>query len=326
MKLIAFLILVVLCRDAVPQSFDIRQVYPIDQSHSYVGFKIEYMGYASVRGRFQNFRGAVYFDENDVMGTSVSISIDVNSIDTDNEWRDKDLQSDQWFDAAVHPFITFVSSKALKTINGFDLTGDLTIRGVKKSITIPMTHTKVMSDVRDDTQIIFNGNLTINRIDFGVEGKRWAGIRNEITAVSDHVDIELTVLCKRINAPNFRNWVANLNSDEGKLYSIAINKGVKDAVAEFDRMVKTGNTPASSAMNTAGQMLLKEGKIDDALTLFKRNSEAFPEEALVYESLGEALAIQGKFREAKYYYQKAAAKDQSNAGVSEVLRHLINDQ
>ena len=322
MKTFVISLLVAISHVVAAQTFNIKDIYPIEQSHSYVGFKIQYMGYASVRGRFQNFRGSVYFDEQDVSRTSVSFSIDVKSVDTDNEWRDKDLLSDQWFDAAAYPFITFVSSRAVKTTGGFDLTGELTIRGVKRNITIPITNSNVMKDVRDDTQVIFNGTCVINRIEFGVEGKRWAGIRNEITAVSDFVNIELTILCKRINAPNFRNWVSNANSDEGRLYVIANSKGVSEAVAEFDRMMQTDKKPVPSAMNTAGHMLLKEGKIDDAIILFKRNSEAYPDEPLVYESLGEGLATQGKFREARIWYEKALKKDPANAGVSEILRHL----
>ena len=322
MKTIVISFLIAVSHVVAAQTFNIKDIYPIEQSHSYLGFKIQYMGFASVRGRFGNFRGSVYFDEKDVTRTSVSLSVDVKSIDTDNEWRDKDLMSDQWFDATSHPVISFVSSKAVKTAIGFDMTGDLTIRGIKRTITIPMTNSKVMKDVRDDTQVIFNGTCMINRIDFGVEGKRWAGIKNEITAVSDVVNIELTILCKQINVTNFRNWVSNVSSDEGKLYTAASNEGVKDALAEFEHMRLTDKKLGPSALNTAGQMLLKEGKINEAVVLFQRNAEAFPDEALVFESLGEGLATQGKFREARASYEKALKKDPTNASVSEILRHL----
>jgi polyisoprenoid-binding protein YceI len=322
MKCIVILILAA-TQVVTGQTFNIKDIYPIEQSHSYLGFKIQYMGYASVRGRFQNFRGSVYFDPKEIAKTSVSLSVQVNSIDTDNEWRDNDLRSDQWFDEKTFPFITFVSHRAVKTNNGLQITGDLTIRDVTKSVTIPMTYSDVMQDVRDDTQIVFNGTITINRIDYGVEGKRWAGIRNEITAVSDNVDVELTILCKRINAGNYRNWVSNVNSPEGKLYQIASTRGATEAVLTFGQMLETNQGKLlSSALNTAGQMLLKEGKIDDAIVLFKRNKEAFPNEAIVYESLGEAAATRGNLAEARAYYNQVLLKDPTNAEVSEILRHL----
>jgi polyisoprenoid-binding protein YceI len=323
MKTFVISFLVAMSHVVTAQTFNIKNIYPIEQSHSYIGFKIQYMGYASVRGRFQNFRGSVYFDEKDVTRTSVSVSIEVKSIDTDNEWRDKDLQSDQWFDEKNNPVITFLSRRVNKTASGFQITGDLTIRGVMRSVTIPMTYSRVMPDVRDDTQVIFNGATKIDRIDYGVEGKRWAGIRNEITAVSDSVDIELTILCKRINAGNYKNWVSNVNSPEGKLYQIASTRGANEAIQMFGQMLLANKEKVlPSALNTAGQMLLKEGKVNEAIVLFKRNSEAFPNEIIVYESLGEAAATSGNLAEARVYYNQALLKDPTSAEVSEILRHL----
>jgi polyisoprenoid-binding protein YceI len=323
MKTFVIVLLVTVTHVVTAQTFNIKDTYPIEQSHSYLGFKIQYMGFASVRGRFENFRGSVYFNEKDVTRTSVSISIEVKSIDTDNEWRDEDLRSDQWFDEKTHPAITFVSRRVDKTTNSLQVTGDLTIRGVIRSVTIPMTYSHVVADVRDDTQVVFNGTITINRIEYGVEGKRWAGIRNDITAVSDNVDIELTILCKRINASNYKNWVSNENSPEGKLYQIASTRGAREAVLTFGQMLQENKEKVLvSALNTAGQMLLKEGRIDDAMILFKRNREAFPEEVIVYESLGEAAATSGNFADAKAYYNQVLLKDPTHAEVSEILRHL----
>jgi len=323
MKTIVISFLLAISHVATAQPFNIKDIYPIEQSHSYLGFKIQYMGFASVRGRFGNFRGSVYFDEKDVTRTSVSLSVEVKSIDTDNEWRDEDLRSDQWFDEKTYPHITFISHHVDKTSKGFRIAGNLTIKGITRSVSIPMTHTSIMKDVRDDTQVVFNGAITINRIEYGVEGKRWAGIRNDITAVSDSVDIELTILCKRINAGNYKNWVSNENSPEGKLYQIASARGAKEAVLMFGQMLETDKSKVlPSALNTAGQMLLKEGKTDDATILFKRNKDAFPNEAIVYESLGEAAATRGNLAEARSYYNQALLKDPTNADVSEILRHL----
>lgn len=322
MKTITIAILVAVAQLALGQTFNIKNLYPIDENHSYVGFKIQYMGFGTVRGRFQEFRGAVYFNEQDVTKTSVSISIPIKSIDTDNDWRDDDLKSDQWFDEKTFPTITFTSDHAEKTATGFQVTGKLSIHGVVRSVSIPITHSRVMKDVRDDTQVVFEGALSINRIEYGVEGKRWAGIKNDITAISDNVEIELSILCKRLNAANYKNWVSNINSPEGKLYQVATTKSAKDAVVVFNQMLANKDKVVSSALNVAGQVLLKEGKIDDAMILFKRNSEVFPNESIVYESLGETAASAGNLAEAKSYYNKALAKDPANAAVSEILKHL----
>ena len=67
-------------------------MYPIERSHSFIGFSIKYMGFAKVRGRFESFNGSFRYDENDISKTSLSLHIDVKSIDTDLNFRDRDLR------------------------------------------------------------------------------------------------------------------------------------------------------------------------------------------------------------------------------------------
>ena len=304
--------------------FKISEIFPIEREHSYVGFSIKYMGYAMVRGRFSDFRGAIRFDEKDITKTSVTLSIEVNSINTDNQWRDEDLRSDNWFGGKAYPRIVFVSKKALLTPRGLIITGNLTMKGFTKTISIPMTYPpRVLKDVRDDSQVIFTGAITLNRLEYGIEGKKWAGIKEGITAVSDEVNVELSILGKRINAPNFKYWVADVSSPHGKIYSIAKNIGTEQAIAEFELLRSTiGNKVDVETLNTAGMMLLKENRGADAVVLFKNNIEAYPETSIVYESCGEAVASVGNWREALKYYTLALEKDPENSNVQEIIRHI----
>lgn len=306
--------------------FKIAEIFPIEASHSYVGFSIKYMGYAMVRGRFSDFQGSIRYNEKDLTKTSVTLMINVNSIDTANEWRDKDLKSDNWFGSQAYPMIFFISRKSEGTPQGLLITGDLTMRGITKTVSIPMTYPPhVLKDIRDDSQIIFTGSLTLNRIEFGIEGKKWAGIKEGITAVSDDVNVELTMLGKRINAPNFKNWVADVTSPHGKIYSMVKNSGIKKAIAEFESMHSMpGNKVDAETLNTAGMMLLKESKVEDAIALFKKNMDAYPQLSLVYESYGEALATLGNWPEALKYYTLALEKDPDNVNAQEIIRHIKN--
>ncbi len=95
--------------------FDMSQIYAIDAGHSYVGFQIKYMGFAKVRGRFSGVSGTIRYDDSNPTVTSATVRVDVESLDTDHEWRDKDLMSDQWFDVEAFPAMTFSSRKAVKT-------------------------------------------------------------------------------------------------------------------------------------------------------------------------------------------------------------------
>ncbi|HEX6892290.1 MAG TPA: YceI family protein, partial [Chryseolinea sp.] len=176
MQTLTITILLCVTLESVAQvpEFKISEIFPIETEHSYLGFEVQYMGYAKVRGRFTDFRGAVRFNETDVSKTSVSIRADVGSIDTGNEWRDGDLRSDQWFDQKNYPFMEFTSHGVRAEGAHLKITGDLTIHGITRTVTFLMTYTpRILKDIREDSQLVFAGNLLINRIDFGVEGKKW---------------------------------------------------------------------------------------------------------------------------------------------------------
>jgi polyisoprenoid-binding protein YceI len=110
--------------------------FPIEKSHSYIEFSVKYMGYAKVKGRFADFSGMIYYDDKDLSKMSATIGVKVESIDTDLDFRDNDLKSENWFDAKQFPFIQFQGKKSIATSVGFDVTGDLTIKGVKKEVVI----------------------------------------------------------------------------------------------------------------------------------------------------------------------------------------------
>lgn len=304
--------------------FNLSQIYPIEESHSYVGFSVKYMGYAKVKGRFENFNGSIRYDENNLSKTSVSFAVNVGSIDTDNDWRDNDLKSDNWFDAENFPHIQFISQKVEERDNGFNIVGEMTIKDVTKTVTIKMEPPSgVLKDLRGDNQVIFNGTFSINRKEFGVEGKNWSRVKEGITAVSDEVEIELTILGKQILKDNFKNWVRNPERAQGKLYQIASNEGVDKALQAFQEMLKTHEKEASAApLNIAAYMFLKEEKYDIALPLLEANMNAFPDDPNVYDSYAEALMWSGKKKKAIKYYKMAIEKNPSNMNAKEVLRHL----
>jgi polyisoprenoid-binding protein YceI len=304
-------------------NFKISEIFPIETSHSYVGFSVKYMGYAMLRGRFAEFQGSIRYVDSDITKTSASFSLNVNSIDTDNENRDQDLKSENWFAAEKFPKIYFTSTKAEKTAQGFALTGDLTIRGVSKLVTIAMNPPSgIVSDIRGDSQLIFTGGLLINRIDFGVEGKNWSKVKEGMTAVSNDVNIELTILGKQINESNFRNRL-NPSTSQGKIYAVMKSNGVEEGLKNFETLRTTAEANVNErTLNAVAYMLLKESKTTEALAIFKKNMEVFPDKAFVYDSYAEGLAQSNNWPEALKYYGMALEKDPENMNAKEVLRHL----
>lgn len=147
--IIILISLLSLASKAQSDNFKISEFYPIENSHSYVEFSVKYMGYAKVKGNFEKFSGTFKYDENDITKTSLSLSIVANSIDTDHNWRDKDLKSKGWFDVEKFPSLTFVSTKVIATDSGFDVVGNLTIKGITKEVIIKMNPASgVLKDTR----------------------------------------------------------------------------------------------------------------------------------------------------------------------------------
>ncbi len=323
-RIISALLLISAYPVSAQKHFNINDFYPIETSHSYVGFSVKYMGYAMVKGRFENFRGTIFYDENRLENTSVSFSIDVASIDSDNDWRDNDLKSPNWLNAETYPKINFTSTSVKISETGFEVIGDLEIKDITKEVVIIMDKPSgVLKDTRGDSQVILTGKTEIDRTDFGIEGKRWSVIKEGLAAVDDKVSIELSILAKRINQANFRNWVRNENNPPGKFYKLINEVGIESALAEFDKIkAAPGSELNAGALNIAGYMLLKEGKTNRALATLKKNMQAFPEISDVYDSYGEALAIAGRLDESREYYEKSLVINPDNQNAKEVLRHL----
>lgn len=323
-SILIILLILPLLGVAQKDNFNISQIYPIERSHSFVGFTVEYMGYARVRGRFENFNGSFRYDENDISKTSVSLQIDVESIDTDLDFRDKDLKSDNWFAAETYPIIQFTSTKVEESKDGLSVTGDLTIKDVTKQVVLHLNKPSgILKDSRGDNQVIFSGSLVLNRKEFGVAGDNWSRVREGITAVSDEVKIEFTALGKQILKENFANWVRNKERPHGLIYSIYKEEGIELAIEKFHELIKAQETNINAGtLNTVGYVMLKEGKVEDALTIFKTNLEAFPDNANILDSYAEALATNKNWIEARKYYEIAVEKNADNMNAIEILKHI----
>ena len=111
-------------------------------------------------GIFTDFKGNIAFDEQNPATAKFDVTITTSSINTGNGLQNKHAKSDEWFDAAKYPVIHFTSQKFTKTPAGYQVTGDLELHGVKKSITIPFTFK------RSATGGVFAGTFMVNRSDF----------------------------------------------------------------------------------------------------------------------------------------------------------------
>lgn len=144
------------------------EVYTIDPVHSSITFNVKHLTISTVSGSFKKFAGTVAFDEKNVDAAKAETSIDVASISTDNEQRDGHLKSPDFFDAAKFPQITFLSKGFVQLDGQYRITGDLTMKGVTKEVSIPVLINGPVKNPMGGEAIGLSGQLTVNRQDYGV--------------------------------------------------------------------------------------------------------------------------------------------------------------
>ena len=149
--------------------FAAQDTYTVDKVHSGVEFKIRHM-ISTVGGKFTDFAGTVNADPANPTAATVEFTIQTASIDTAAPDRDKHLRSADFFDAEKYPTITFRSTKVAKsgTKDTYNVTGDLTMHGVTRRITMPVTFLGFEKDPWGNMRAGFELNTTLNRKDFGI--------------------------------------------------------------------------------------------------------------------------------------------------------------
>lgn len=136
--------------------------YKINSEQAKVGFVIKNLG-LSVDGEFSGLMGSIQFDMENLSASKIEASIPVKSINTDIKKRDEHLKSDDFFDVATYPNISFSSTSITSSKGGYKVVGNFTIKKTTKSVSIPFT----FSDNK------FVGKFEIDRRDYGVGGNSW---------------------------------------------------------------------------------------------------------------------------------------------------------
>jgi polyisoprenoid-binding protein YceI len=168
------------------------ETYTVDRAHSEVMFTVRHMTVSKVTGRFNDFTGAVQGDPSKPEASSVEFTIKATSIDTGDAGRDKHLNSPDFFDTAKFPDITFKSSKiTAKGAGKFDVAGTLTIHGVAKEVTLPVSMAGPVKDPRGTEKVGFETTTTINRKDYGVNWNRALDAGGVV--VSDEVQVTINL-------------------------------------------------------------------------------------------------------------------------------------
>jgi polyisoprenoid-binding protein YceI len=143
--------------------------YVLDTAHSRIGFVARHAMVTKVRGQFDEFEGGAHIDGDNPAASTAKLVIQAKSIETRNKQRDDHLRSNDFLDMDNHPTIEFVSTGVeQESDTEFKVTGDLTVRGVTKPVTVDFELTGAENDPWGNFRIGFEGKVVINRKDWGV--------------------------------------------------------------------------------------------------------------------------------------------------------------
>jgi polyisoprenoid-binding protein YceI len=171
--------------------------YDIDSSHSGVVFGWNHFGFSNPTARFDKIEGSVLLDKTDLTKSAISVTLPLESLDTGVSKLDQELKGPEFFDAAKYPAITFKSTKVEKTgENGLKVTGELTVHGVTKVVTLDAKVNKIgifeIPGVIKVPAAGFDATTIIKRSDFGVT--------KYLPVVSDEIPVRITLDAKQAQA------------------------------------------------------------------------------------------------------------------------------
>jgi polyisoprenoid-binding protein YceI len=175
-----------------PALAELTGTYTLDPAHTRIGFVARHAMVTKVRGAFNEFEGTATIDGTNPAVSHVQVAIKAASIDTRNAQRDEHLRSNDFLAMAEYPQITFTSTSVSQTGDDtFEVTGDLTIKGVTNTITVPFEFEGAAKDPFGNERVGFEGSVTINRKDYGITWN--AALETGGVLVSEKVTLEFEI-------------------------------------------------------------------------------------------------------------------------------------
>ncbi|MGJ7912715.1 YceI family protein [Neobacillus sp. LXY-1] len=166
--------------------------WALDTVHSSVDFSVRHMMIANVKGTFNSFNATIEADPTDLTTANIDFTVETASVDTRNKDRDAHLVSGDFFDSENHPNLTFKASKIEKTDDGeYNVTGDLTLRGITKQETFAVTFEGQGKDPWGNEKVGFSAMGSINRSDYGLVWN--AALETGGVLVGDKVKINMQI-------------------------------------------------------------------------------------------------------------------------------------
>ena len=183
--------LVVMLTVLVAASTTFAQTWSLDKSHAKLGFSVTHLLVSDVDGSFKNFDVKVVSSKEDFSDAVITLTADVNSVNTDNDQRDAHLKGPDFFDAAKYGTLTFKSTSVKKVGDKkYKVTGDLTLHGVTKQVTLDVTlNGTAVHPYNKKTVAGFKITSTIKRSDFGIGASTPGAVVSDEVTLTSNVEI-----------------------------------------------------------------------------------------------------------------------------------------
>ncbi len=168
-----------------------QSTWSVDNAHTKIEFSVSHLVISETVGFFKTYGGSITTTTDDFNGANIQFSVDVASINTDNEMRDNHLKSDDFFNAEKYPKMTFKST-SFKKVDGkkYKLIGQLTIRDITKAVEFDVVYNGTVKDPYGNTKAGFKLMGSINRFDYGL---KWNTMAEAGAVVGDMVEIKINI-------------------------------------------------------------------------------------------------------------------------------------
>ena len=170
---------------------ELQGTYVLDPSHTTIGFVTRHAMVTKVRGSFEEYTGTATIDGANPSNSTLAVDIKAASVNTRNADRDAHVRSGDFFDTETYPEITFRGTDFVIKGDVVDVTGDLTIKGTTKSITIPFEFQGAAKDPFGNERIGFEGSTVVSREEFGLTWN--AALETGGVLVSEKVTLEFDI-------------------------------------------------------------------------------------------------------------------------------------
>ena len=167
------------------------QSWTLDKNHAKLGFVATHLLVSDVEGKFKNFDVAVVSSKDDFSDAQVNLSADINSINTDNDYRDNDLKSEKFFDAAKYPTLSFKSTSITKVdAKNYKLNGNLTMHGITKPVSLDLVLNGIVQNPMSKKTVAgFKIKGTLKRTDFGIASSFPTSVVSDEIVIDSNVEL-----------------------------------------------------------------------------------------------------------------------------------------